>query len=143
MQMVKVLTSNPDLITNLSAFIQVNKTGQEPFPGPDTSGIASVHLIQLASHTGWLLHFVWWEQPLVSLNPSRRALAGTGQTRGEYWPSHNVDDCKLVLWSWSPAAWWIQPYPNFPHPEVAQLAQARGRNSHQGSSSVTSRALEG
>lgn len=61
-----------------------------------TSVTACVHVVQLASHTGWPLRCAWWEQSLVSLSPSRRALAGTREIQGECWPSHSMGDCNGV-----------------------------------------------
>lgn len=40
----------------------------------------------------------------------------TGQIQGECWPSHRMDDRRLVLWPWPAAAWWIQLLPKFPIP---------------------------
>lgn len=132
------------LIPNLSAkatFMQVNKTNQGSFPGPEINWnvFCPYGLIYLSHRVASALHLMDRDPDLSKAIK----LAGMLQIQGEWCPSHCMDNCKLVSWPWPAVVWYMEPHLNFLHPEVAQHVQERGKNPHQGSWCPASQALEG
>lgn len=83
--------------------MQVNKTNQGSFPGPEIKWnvFCPYGLIYLSHRVTSALHLMDRDPDLFKAIK----LAGMFQIQGECCPSHCMDNCKLVLWPWPAVVW--------------------------------------